>query len=66
MSSYRTMLSGIAAFALLLSSVLIAMPVAAATADDKSATEQRADDHQSLHLADVGAPAGHIRAACPA
>lgn len=47
MSSYRTMLSGIAAFALLLSSVLVAMPVAAATATGETASQQRIDDSSS-------------------
>lgn len=41
------MLSGIAAFALLLSSVLVAMPVAAATAIGESASQQRIDDSSS-------------------
>ena len=44
MSSYRTMLSGIAAFALLLSSVLVAMPVAAATAGDNTTNDQKVED----------------------
>src|SRR5688500_18950128 len=41
------MLSGFAAFALLLSSVFIAMPVAAASAGDNEASQQRIDDSSS-------------------
>jgi len=44
------MLSGIAALALLLSSVLIAMPVAAATAGDNATSEQKAADPISGYI----------------
>ena len=47
MTSIRMMLSGFAAFALLLSSVLVAMPVAAATAIGDSLSRQRIDDPSS-------------------
>jgi subtilisin family serine protease len=45
--SYRTMLSSIAAFALLLSSVLVAVPAAAATTIGDASANQKIDDSSS-------------------